>query len=65
MKVETEPLKRSKLISQCKNWQTYGHTQRIYKKEPRYVKCADKHHTQVCKKKQQVQNAQIMEGITC
>jgi len=46
-KVEIQPLRKSKLIPQCKQCQAYGHTQRYCNKDPRCVKCAGKHHTRV------------------
>ena len=49
-KVEIKPLRKSKLIRECKQCQAYGNTQRYSKKDPRCVKCAEKHHTKECKK---------------
>jgi len=54
-KVIIEPLRRSKLIPQCKHCQAYGHTQKYCNKEPRCVKCAGKHHTKDCTKPINVQ----------
>jgi hypothetical protein len=54
-KVETQPLRKSKLIPQCKQCQAYGHTQRYCNKDPRCVKCAGKHHTKDCKKPKEAQ----------
>lgn len=53
-KVEILPFKSSKLITQCKNCQAYGHTQRYCAKEARCVKCAGKHHTKDCTKPKDV-----------
>jgi Associated with zinc fingers len=50
IRVEIEPIKTSKLIPQCKNFQAYGHAQRYYAKQPRCVKCTVKHHTKDCEK---------------
>jgi len=44
-KVEIQPMRGSKLIPQCKKCQAFGHTQKYCAKEPRCVKCADKHPT--------------------
>jgi len=49
-KVEIQPLRKSKLIPQCKQCQAYGHTQSYCSKDPRCVKCAGKHHTRDCRK---------------
>jgi len=49
-KVEIQPLRKSKLIPQCKQCQAYGHTQSYCSKDPRCVKCAGKHHTKECRK---------------
>jgi len=54
-KVEIQPLRKSKLIPQCKQCQTYGHTQRYCNKDPRCVKCAGKHHTKECKRPKEAQ----------
>lgn len=48
MKVTIEPLKLSKLIPQCKRCQGYGHTQKYCAREPRCVKCAEKHLSSEC-----------------
>lgn len=49
-KVEIQPLRKSKLIPQCKQCQAYGHTQKYCCRDPRCVKCTGKHHTKDCKK---------------
>lgn len=49
MKVDIEPMRKSKLVSQCKKCQTFGHTQKFCNREARCVKCAGKHHTKECK----------------
>lgn len=49
-KVEIQPLRKNKLIPQCKNCQGYGHTQRFCFREARCVKCTGKHHTSQCSK---------------
>lgn len=49
-KVIIEPIRRPKVIPQCKKCQAYGHTQRFCAKEPRCVKCAGKHLTAECEK---------------
>ena len=50
MKVDMEPLRRSKLIPQCKRCQSFQHTQKFCHREPRCVKCAGKHLTKECTK---------------
>ena len=50
MRVEIEPIKKSKLVPQCKNCQSYGHTQKYCARESRCVKCIGKHHTRDCVK---------------
>jgi len=54
-KVEIQPLRKSKLIPQCKQYHAYGHTQRYCNKDPRCVMCAGKHHTKECKKPKEAQ----------
>lgn len=54
-KVEILPLKKSKLIPQCKRCQAYGHTQSYCYREPRCVKCAGKHTTADCQKPKNVE----------
>lgn len=49
-KVEIHPNRKSKLIPQCKYCQSYGHTQKYCRREPRCVKCTSKHHSKDCKK---------------
>jgi hypothetical protein len=49
-KVEIQPMRGSKLISQCKKCQAFGHTQKFCSKEPRCVKCAGRHLTRECQK---------------
>lgn len=53
-KVEIQPFKSSKLISQCKNCQAYGHTQKFCARQARCVKCTGKHHTKECTKSKDV-----------
>ena len=48
-KVTIEPLRKTKIVPQCKRCQDYGHTQNFCMKEPRCVKCAGKHLTPECK----------------
>lgn len=48
--VKVEPIKKSRLILQCKNCQLYGHTKNFCSKPPRCVKCAGKHKTMECTK---------------
>lgn len=50
IKVEILPIKKSKLIPQCKECQAYGHTQRYSARNPKCVKCAGKHFTADCTK---------------
>jgi len=49
-RVEIMPIKKSKLVPQCKRCQAYGHTQKYCAKEPRCVKCTGKHLTIDCTK---------------
>ena len=53
--VEIQPLRKSKLIPQCKQCQAYRHTQRYCNKDPRCVKCAGKHDTKECRKPKEAQ----------
>jgi hypothetical protein len=50
MRVEIHPIRKSRLVPQCKRCQACGHTQGYCNKEPRCVKCAGKHSTKECKK---------------
>lgn len=50
MKVDIVPLRKSKLLPQCKNCQAWGHTRKYCFKSPRCVKCAGQHLTVECKK---------------
>ena len=50
IKVEIEAIKSSRLIPQCKRCQSYGHTQKYCRREPRCVKCTERHLTQQCEK---------------
>lgn len=50
MRVDVQPIRKSKLIPQCKRCQSYGHTQSYCFKEPRCVKCTGKHFTKDCQK---------------
>jgi len=54
-KVEIQPLRKSKLIPQCKQCQAYGHTQWYCNKDPRCINCAGKHHTKECRKPKEAQ----------
>lgn len=48
--VKIEPVKQSKLVVQCKNCQSFGHTKNFCSRPPRCVKCAGKHPTSECTK---------------
>lgn len=48
MKVQIHPLRKSKLVPQCKNCQKYGHTHKYCSSNPKCVKCAGDHHTKDC-----------------
>jgi hypothetical protein len=61
-KVEITPLRKSKLIPQCKQCQACGHTQRCCNKDPRCVKCAGKHHTKECRKLKEAQPKCVLCG---
>lgn len=54
IKVEILPLRKSKLIAQCKRCQAYGHTQRYCVRQPRCVRCPGKHITRECDKPKNV-----------
>lgn len=49
-RVTVETLRMTKLIPQCKRCQGYGHTQKYCQREPRCVKCLEKHLTLECLK---------------
>ena len=55
IRVEIVPLKKSKLVPQCKRCQSYGHTARYCAKEPRCVRCTAKHLTSECDKSKNTQ----------
>jgi hypothetical protein len=44
------PCRKTKLLPQCKNCQSCGHTKSCCHKEPKCVKCAGKHATMNCTK---------------
>jgi len=50
MRVEVTPYRKTKLLPQCKNCQSWGHTKSYCHKEARCVKCAGKHATVNCTK---------------
>jgi hypothetical protein len=50
MKVEVTPYRKTKLLPQCKNCQSWGHTKAYCHKDPRCVKCAGQHNTDNCTK---------------
>jgi PAX-interacting protein 1 len=50
MRVEPTPYRNTKLLPQCKNCQSWGHTKSYCHKEIRCVKCAGKHTTINCAK---------------
>lgn len=50
IRVEILPLRKSRLVPQCKRCQSYGHTQKYCAKEPRCVRCTGKHLTINCDK---------------
>lgn len=50
LKVKIEPIrKKTTLVSQCKNYQAFGHTKSFCNKEARCVKCSGHHATKDCK----------------
>lgn len=49
-KVEIHPMRGSKIIPQCKKCQAFEHTQKYCNRNPRCVKCAGNHLTQLCTK---------------
>lgn len=50
IRVQIQPIKKTKLVPQCKRCQAYGHTQKYCAKEPRCVRCTGKHFTKDCNK---------------
>jgi hypothetical protein len=54
MRVEVTPYRKTGLLPQCKNCQSWGHTKSYCHKEPRCVKCAGKHTTESCNKPKEV-----------
>lgn len=48
VKVHIEPIKKSKLVPQCKVCQRFGHTQKYCSRDPRCVKCGLAHKTANC-----------------
>lgn len=50
IKVTVEPMKKLKLVPQCKRCQSYGHTRGYCSREPRCVRCTAKHLTAECDK---------------
>lgn len=64
MMIEIQQLKSSKLVPQCKRFQSYGHSWKYCKREPRYVKCTDKHLKKIARnQKEKNQNVFIVEKI--
>lgn len=53
--VEILPLRKSRLVPQCKRCQAYGHTQKYCAMEPRCVRCTGKHLTMECEKPKNTQ----------
>lgn len=53
-RVQVHPLKSSKVIPQCKNCQSFGHTKTYCARQARCVKCAGKHKTDGCTKSKDV-----------
>jgi PAX-interacting protein 1 len=54
MRVEVTPYRKTGLLPQCKNCQSWGHTKSYCHKESRCVKCAGKHTTESCSKPKEV-----------
>ena len=54
MRVEVTPYRKTGLLPQCKNCQSWGHTKSYCHKEPRCVKCAGRHTTESCTKPEEV-----------
>lgn len=54
-KVNVEALKSSKMIPQCKNCQSFGHTKTYCSRHSRCVKCAGKHVTTECTKNKETE----------
>ena len=54
MRVEVTPYRKTGLLPQCKNCQSWGHTKSYCHKEPRCVKCAGKHTTESCNKSKDI-----------
>jgi len=54
MRVEVTLYRKTGLLPQCKNCQSWGHTKSYCHKESRCVKCAGKHTTESCGKPKEV-----------
>ena len=54
MRVEVTLYRKTGLLPQCKNCQSWGHTKSYCHKESRCVKCAGKHTTESCSKPKEV-----------
>ena len=64
-KVKVEPMRKNKIIPQCKRCQEYGHTHNFCHKTPRCVKCGKQHATRTAtNRRMQNQNAHTAETIT-
>lgn len=48
--IKVEPVRKSNLIPQCKNCQSFEHTKNFCRRLPRCVKCAGDHSTTECRK---------------
>lgn len=55
IRVEILPLRKTRLVPQCKRCQAYGHTKAYCAKEPRCVRCVGKHLTNECPQPKNVQ----------
>ena len=49
-KIKIEPPRKKKDVPQCKNCQSFGHTQNYCHKKPVCVKCSEDHRTEDCQK---------------
>jgi hypothetical protein len=50
MKVEVTPYRKTKVLPQCKNCESWGHSKAYCHKDHRCVKCAGQHNTDNCRK---------------
>lgn len=64
MRVEVTPYRKTTLLPQCKNCQSWGHNKSYCHNEPRCVKCAGKHTTVTSTKPKKLRQNAIIVGKT-